>query len=38
MEVPAMKIVEEAPYRFRIEPEGPMRVPGVVFVSRERYT
>jgi tRNA-splicing ligase RtcB len=35
VEVPAMKIVEEAPYRFRIEPEGPMRVPGVVFVSRE---
>jgi tRNA-splicing ligase RtcB (3'-phosphate/5'-hydroxy nucleic acid ligase) len=30
-----MKIVEEAPYRFRIEREGPMRVPGVVFVSRE---
>jgi tRNA-splicing ligase RtcB len=30
-----MKIVEEAPYRFRIEPEGAMRVPGVVFVSRE---
>lgn len=30
-----MRIVEEAPYRFRIEREGPMRVPGVVFTARE---
>jgi tRNA-splicing ligase RtcB len=30
-----MKIVEEAPYRFRIQREGPMRVHGVVFTSRE---
>lgn len=30
-----MKLVEETPYRFRIDPEGDMRVPGVVFVSRE---
>jgi tRNA-splicing ligase RtcB len=29
-----MNIVEETPYRFRIEPEGAMRVPGIVFVSR----
>lgn len=26
-----MKIVEETPYRFRIEQEGAMRVPGIVF-------
>jgi len=31
---PAMKIVEETPYRFRIEREGAMRVPGIVFASR----
>jgi tRNA-splicing ligase RtcB (3'-phosphate/5'-hydroxy nucleic acid ligase) len=30
-----MKIVEETPYRFRIEPEGRMRVPGIVFASRQ---
>ncbi|GGM71741.1 RNA-splicing ligase RtcB [Longimycelium tulufanense] len=29
-----MKIVAESPYRFRIEPFGTMRVPGVVFASR----
>jgi tRNA-splicing ligase RtcB (3'-phosphate/5'-hydroxy nucleic acid ligase) len=29
-----MKIVEEAPYRFRIEREGAMRVPGIVFASK----
>ncbi|MCV7124756.1 RNA-splicing ligase RtcB [Mycobacterium lacus] len=29
-----MKIVEETPYRFRIEREGAMRVPGIVFASR----
>ena len=29
-----MKLVEETPYRFRIEREGDMRVPGVVFISR----
>jgi tRNA-splicing ligase RtcB len=30
-----MKMVEETPWRFRIEREGSMRVPGVVFISRE---
>ncbi|GLZ08275.1 RNA-splicing ligase RtcB [Actinomadura sp. NBRC 104412] len=30
-----MDIAEEAPYRFKIEPSGAMRVPGVVFASRE---
>ncbi|MER7547181.1 RtcB family protein [Spirillospora sp. NPDC127506] len=30
-----MKIIEETPYRFRIEREGGMRVPGIVFASRE---
>src|SRR6516225_11958259 len=29
-----MKITEESPYRFRIEQEGAMRVPGIVFASR----
>ncbi|CAM5258626.1 RtcB family protein [Streptomyces aurantiogriseus] len=29
-----MELVEERPYRFRIEPRGGMRVPGVVFASR----
>jgi tRNA-splicing ligase RtcB len=29
-----LKLVEETPYRFRIEREGAMRVPGVVFISR----
>jgi tRNA-splicing ligase RtcB len=29
-----MKIIEETPYRFRIEQEGAMRVPGLVFASR----
>jgi tRNA-splicing ligase RtcB (3'-phosphate/5'-hydroxy nucleic acid ligase) len=28
-----MKIIEETPYRFRIEQEGAMRVPGIVFAS-----
>ncbi|MFD0854405.1 RtcB family protein, partial [Actinomadura adrarensis] len=28
-------LVEEAPYRFRIEPGTGMRVPGVVFASRQ---
>jgi tRNA-splicing ligase RtcB len=28
-----MRIVEETPYRFRIEREGAMRVPGIVFAS-----
>ena len=28
-----MKVVEETPYRFRIEQEGRMRVPGIVFLS-----
>ncbi|MET7767003.1 hypothetical protein ABZS71_35380 [Streptomyces sp. NPDC005393] len=27
--------VEEAPFRFRIERQGLMRVPGVVFATRE---
>lgn len=30
-----MKIIQETPYRFRIECEGRMRVPGVMFVSKE---
>ncbi|HTY32240.1 RNA-splicing ligase RtcB [Mycobacterium sp.] len=29
-----MKITQETPYRFRIEQEGAMRVPGIVFASR----
>jgi tRNA-splicing ligase RtcB (3'-phosphate/5'-hydroxy nucleic acid ligase) len=29
-----MKIIEETPYRFRIEREGAMRVPGIVFASK----
>jgi tRNA-splicing ligase RtcB len=29
-----MRIVEETPFRFRIEREGAMRVPGIVFGSR----
>jgi tRNA-splicing ligase RtcB (3'-phosphate/5'-hydroxy nucleic acid ligase) len=29
-----MELVEEAPHRFRIDPHGAMRVPGVVFASR----
>lgn len=29
-----MRLVEETPFRFRIEREGAMRVPGVVFISR----
>ena len=28
-----MEIVQESPFRFRIEPTGPMRVPGIVFTS-----
>ena len=28
-----MKIVKETPYRFRIEQEAAMRVPGIVFAS-----
>lgn len=30
-----VKLVEERPYRWRIEPEGAMRVPGVIFATRE---
>jgi tRNA-splicing ligase RtcB len=30
-----VKLVEETPFRFRIEREGAMRVPGIVFASRE---
>ncbi|WP_327312215.1 RtcB family protein [Streptomyces sp. NBC_01235] len=30
-----MELVEERPYRFRIERRGRMRVPGVVFASRD---
>ncbi|MBC9727618.1 RtcB family protein [Streptomyces sp. TRM68367] len=30
-----MELVEERPYRFRIPRHGPMRVPGVVFASRD---
>ena len=29
-----MKLVEETPYRFRIERDGAMRVPGMVFLTR----
>ncbi len=29
-----MQIIQETPYRFRIEQEGAMRVPGIVFASR----
>jgi hypothetical protein len=29
-----MKVIEETPYRFRIEQEGAMRVPGIVFTSK----
>ena len=29
-----MKIIEETPYRFRIDQEGAMRVPGIVFASK----
>jgi tRNA-splicing ligase RtcB len=29
-----MELVEESPYRFRIDQQDPMRVPGVVFASR----
>ncbi|HEU4515147.1 MAG TPA: RtcB family protein [Nocardioidaceae bacterium] len=29
-----MKVVQETPYRFRIEKEGRMRVPGLVFLSQ----
>ncbi|MEO3801838.1 RtcB family protein [Nonomuraea sp. B1E8] len=29
-----IELVEETPYRFRIERQGPMRVPGVVLASR----
>ena len=29
-----MRVIEETPYRFKIEREGAMRVPGVVFISR----
>ena len=30
-----MRLVEETAWRYRIEREGAMRVPGVVFASRE---
>ncbi|MDI3315317.1 MAG: RtcB family protein [Mycobacterium sp.] len=29
-----MRIIEETPYRFRIEQEGAMRVPGIVYASK----
>ena len=29
-----MKIIEETPCRFRIEQEGAVRVPGIVFASK----
>ncbi|MCF6476620.1 RtcB family protein, partial [Nonomuraea sp. MG754425] len=29
------RLVEETPYRWRIDPEGPMRVPGVVFATAD---
>jgi tRNA-splicing ligase RtcB len=28
-----MKIVQESPYRFHIEPQGAMRVPGIIFAT-----
>ncbi|GAB2886916.1 RNA-splicing ligase RtcB [Streptomyces deserti] len=31
----AVDLVEDRPYRFRIPPRAPMRVPGVVFASRD---
>ncbi len=31
---PVLRVVEETPYRFRIEQAGRMRVPGIVFASR----
>ncbi|WP_270094309.1 RtcB family protein [Nonomuraea sp. SYSU D8015] len=30
-----VQLVEERPYRWRIEPEGGMRVPGVIFATKE---
>ncbi|HCT79292.1 MAG TPA: hypothetical protein DGG94_23150 [Micromonosporaceae bacterium] len=30
-----MKLVQESPYRFRIDARDGMRVPGIVFASRE---
>ncbi|MFD5714252.1 RtcB family protein [Streptomyces pharetrae] len=30
-----MHLVEETPYRFRLDPHGAMRVPGLVFASRD---
>ncbi|CAL9663756.1 RNA-splicing ligase RtcB [Streptomyces sp. enrichment culture] len=30
-----MELVEETPHRFRLDPHGAMRVPGVVFASRD---
>ncbi|MFN2555873.1 MAG: RtcB family protein [Nitriliruptorales bacterium] len=32
--MPSPRLVQETPYRWRIEPTGDMRVPGVVFASR----
>ncbi|WP_281200357.1 RtcB family protein [Nonomuraea candida] len=29
------RLVQESPYRWRIDPEGPMRVPGVVFATAD---
>lgn len=34
-EPPAVRLVEETPWRWRIDPQGDMRVPGVVFASAE---
>ncbi|WP_281287643.1 RtcB family protein [Amycolatopsis rhizosphaerae] len=34
IEEPALEVVRETPYRFRIERRGAMRVPGIVFASR----
>ena len=33
-EAKRMKIIEETPFRFRIEQEGAMRVPGIVFATK----
>ena len=32
---PQLQLVEESPWRWRLEPTGAMRVPGIVFASRE---
>ena len=37
--VPALHfLVQETPYRWRMDPVGAMRVPGIVFATRRRVT